>query len=191
MERNPACRRGRCMTCRRIVIVGGGFAGFTLAQELESLCDTSTEIVIVSRDNYIVFTPMLPEVAGRYTSPFHVAGSRTSSYQTYFVVDRGKRNRRGVKRRRLQYSLSDRRSAVSMPFSPEEHLLSIWANGVCRLRCSNRSGTRDPFPVSVLNFNVVASHGDSASPGGASTWLTRGHVHPFVPAAFIIYSLFN
>jgi hypothetical protein len=51
-------------------------------KELESLCDTSTEIVIVSRDNYIVFTPMLPEVAGRYISPFHVADSRTSSYQT-------------------------------------------------------------------------------------------------------------
>jgi NADH dehydrogenase FAD-containing subunit len=41
------------MTCRRIVIVGGGFAGVMLAQELESLCDTSTEIVVVTRDNHL------------------------------------------------------------------------------------------------------------------------------------------
>jgi NADH:ubiquinone reductase (H+-translocating) len=61
------------MTCQRIVIVGGGFAGVTLAQELKSLCDTSTEVVVVSRDNHLVFTPMLPEVAGRSISPFHVA----------------------------------------------------------------------------------------------------------------------
>jgi NADH dehydrogenase len=61
------------MTGQRIVIIGGGSAGVTLAQELESLCDSSTEIVVVSRDNHLVFTPMLPEVAGRSISLFHLA----------------------------------------------------------------------------------------------------------------------
>jgi NADH dehydrogenase len=56
----------------RIVIVGGGFAGVTLAQRLERLLPTQTEIVVLSADNHLVFTPMLPEVVGRTISPLHV-----------------------------------------------------------------------------------------------------------------------
>jgi NADH dehydrogenase len=56
----------------RIVIVGGGFAGVTLAQRLERLLPTQTEIVVLSADNHLVFTPMLPEVVGRTVSPLHV-----------------------------------------------------------------------------------------------------------------------
>jgi NADH:ubiquinone reductase (H+-translocating) len=99
------------MTDQRIVIVGGGFAGVTLAQELERLCDTSTEIVVVSRDNHLVFTPMLPEVAGRSLSPLHVAvPGRVATKRTLWIeasvtgVD--------LKNERLQYSLPDGRSVT-------------------------------------------------------------------------------
>jgi NADH dehydrogenase len=56
----------------RIVIVGGGFAGVTLAQRLERSLPAQTEIVVLSADNHLVFTPMLPEVVGRTVSPLHV-----------------------------------------------------------------------------------------------------------------------
>jgi len=48
----------------RILILGGGFGGVYTAMELERLFkkDPSVEIGLVSKDNYLVFQPMLPEV---------------------------------------------------------------------------------------------------------------------------------
>jgi NADH dehydrogenase len=48
----------------RIVILGGGFGGVYAALELEKLVgrDPNVEIHLVSRENYLVFQPMLPEV---------------------------------------------------------------------------------------------------------------------------------
>jgi len=57
---------------KRFVIVGGGFAGVTLAQRLERLLPRETEVIVLSAQNHLVFTPMLPEVVGRTISPLHV-----------------------------------------------------------------------------------------------------------------------
>jgi NADH dehydrogenase len=56
----------------RFVIVGGGFAGVTLAQRLERLLPPRMEIIVLSTENHLVFTPMLPEVVGRTVDPLHV-----------------------------------------------------------------------------------------------------------------------
>src|SRR5712671_2205913 len=52
-------------TPKRILIVGGGFAGLTVAMELERKLarDPSVEITLVNRENFFLFTPMLHEVA--------------------------------------------------------------------------------------------------------------------------------
>ena len=51
----------------RILILGGGFGGVYTALTLEKLLkreirDRRVELGLISRDNYIVFQPMLPEV---------------------------------------------------------------------------------------------------------------------------------
>ena len=52
-------------TPKRILIVGGGFAGLTVAMELERKLgpDPLVEITLINRENFFLFTPMLHEVA--------------------------------------------------------------------------------------------------------------------------------
>ena len=61
---------------KRILILGGGFGGVYTAVHLEKLMTVvereATEIVIVSRDNYIVFQPLLPEVISGSVELTHV-----------------------------------------------------------------------------------------------------------------------
>ena len=50
---------------KRVLILGGGFAGLTVAMELEKKLaqDPSVEITLINRENFFLFTPMLHEVA--------------------------------------------------------------------------------------------------------------------------------
>jgi len=74
---------------KRFVIVGGGFAGVTLAQRLESLLPKQMEIVVLGVENHLVFTPMLPEVVGRTISPFDVVvAGRTLTRRTQWLEGR-------------------------------------------------------------------------------------------------------
>ena len=74
---------------KRFVIVGGGFAGVTLAQRLERSLPAKMEIVVLSAENHMVFTPMLPEVVGRTISPFDVVvAGRTLTRRTKWLEAR-------------------------------------------------------------------------------------------------------
>ncbi|HWL50880.1 MAG TPA: FAD-dependent oxidoreductase [Chthoniobacteraceae bacterium] len=76
-------------TRTKLVIIGGGFAGVTLAQQLERLLPEEAEIVVVSSENHMVFTPMLAEVAGRTISPLHVVvPGRQLTRRTRWLVAR-------------------------------------------------------------------------------------------------------
>jgi NADH dehydrogenase len=56
----------------RVIIVGGGFAGVTLAEHLSRCVSHDVEVVVISTENHMVFTPMLAEVAGRSLSGLDV-----------------------------------------------------------------------------------------------------------------------
>ena len=49
---------------KQVVILGGGFAGVYTAIELEKALGSGSDVdvILVSRENYLVFQPMLPEV---------------------------------------------------------------------------------------------------------------------------------
>ncbi len=71
-----------------ILIVGGGFAGSAVARQLERRLEPGeAEIVLLSRENYTLFTPMLPEVtAGALEVRHIVTPVRTELRRTAFIL---------------------------------------------------------------------------------------------------------
>jgi NADH dehydrogenase len=73
---------------KRIVILGGGFAGMKTAESLEHEFqhDRSIGIVLISETNSLLFTPMLAEVAGSSLEPSHISTPlRSSLPRTNFI----------------------------------------------------------------------------------------------------------
>jgi NADH dehydrogenase len=71
---------------KRIVILGGGFAGMRVAGCLEEYLGGSALITLVSETNALLFTPMLAEVAGSSLEPSHITTPlRSSLHSTEFI----------------------------------------------------------------------------------------------------------
>lgn len=74
---------------KSIVIVGGGFAGTTLAQALERRLPAGYRVLLVSEESYTTFNPMLAEVVGASVFPEHVvAPIRTMLRHSRFIMGR-------------------------------------------------------------------------------------------------------
>src|ERR1700733_12327115 len=60
---------------KRVVVVGAGFGGLEAVADLDRLFrdDHDTEILLISDQNYLLFTPLLPQIASSYTDPRHIA----------------------------------------------------------------------------------------------------------------------
>ena len=59
---------------KRVVILGAGFAGLNVARHLDRLARRDElDVTIVNRENYMLFSPMLPEVASGSIEPRHIA----------------------------------------------------------------------------------------------------------------------
>jgi NADH dehydrogenase len=72
----------------RILILGGGFAGITTAKRLERrLRPDEAVVTLVSRENFSLFTPMLPEVGSGNLETRHVVTPvRAQLKRTTFVL---------------------------------------------------------------------------------------------------------
>ena len=59
---------------KKVVILGGGFAGVECARQLESSFknNSEVEIIMISEDNFLLFTPMLPQVASGIIETRHI-----------------------------------------------------------------------------------------------------------------------
>jgi NADH dehydrogenase len=60
------------MTSKNLVIIGGGFAGARLAERLEGRLPREWQVTLLSRENFITYNPLLPEVVGASLLPGHV-----------------------------------------------------------------------------------------------------------------------
>src|ERR1700674_2678988 len=59
---------------KRVVVVGAGFGGLEATADLDRMFrgDAGVEIVLISDQNYLLFTPLLPQIASSYTDPRHI-----------------------------------------------------------------------------------------------------------------------
>lgn len=60
---------------KRVVVLGSGFAGMQAVIDLERLFRKSpdSEILLISEQNYVLFTPLLPQIASSQIDPRHIA----------------------------------------------------------------------------------------------------------------------
>jgi NADH dehydrogenase len=79
---------GGSESVKRIVILGGGFAAIATAQRLERrLRPGEAELVLISRENFSLFTPMLPEVSSGALDVRHIVTPiRSQLRRTQFIL---------------------------------------------------------------------------------------------------------
>jgi NADH dehydrogenase len=56
---------------KKILVLGGGFAGMYAARELRRQFGEAAQIEVINQENYFVFQPLLPEVAAGSIAPTH------------------------------------------------------------------------------------------------------------------------
>jgi NADH dehydrogenase len=60
---------------KQVLILGSGFAGIEVLKRVQKKFknDKKVQITLVSKDNFLLFTPMLPEVASGMIETRHIA----------------------------------------------------------------------------------------------------------------------
>jgi NADH dehydrogenase len=94
------------MAGARIVIVGGGFAGFHAARTLSRLARGRAEVVLVNPTDYFLYLPLLPEVAAGILDPRRVSVSLTAALPRVRLV-RGEVVHTDLSARRVHFTDPD------------------------------------------------------------------------------------
>jgi len=63
------------MPRHRVVVVGGGFAGFHALRRMQRLLPADVELMLISPTDYLLYSPLLPEVAAGIVQPRNLAVS--------------------------------------------------------------------------------------------------------------------
>ncbi|HEY6343200.1 MAG TPA: FAD-dependent oxidoreductase [Bryobacteraceae bacterium] len=134
----------------RVVIIGAGFAGVTLAEQLSRRVVPNVEVVVISSENHMVFTPMLAEVACRSLSALDVviSGRQIAPAATWLTatvtgVD--------LKKNEVEYTRPDgRRATLSYA-----HLVLACGSGV----------NLDEVPGMAAHAHTLRTVGDGFSLG--------------------------
>jgi NADH:ubiquinone reductase (H+-translocating) len=102
---------------KRIVILGGGFAGVEAARYLDRTVAKrdDVDVILVSRENFTVFTPMLHEVAAGDLEPHHICNPLRKLLRRVAVVD-GNVESIDLSEKRVTISFSLFRIRRDLPF---------------------------------------------------------------------------
>lgn len=128
LEPLPVKERAGPATVRRILIVGGGFAGMAAAENLEHTfgADATVSLTLVSDANAMLFTPMLAEVAGGSLEPSHITAPLRTSLRRTSVV-RGRVVKLDLERRKVLLSTDELTKRRADEISYDELVLAMGA----------------------------------------------------------------
>ena len=148
----------------RIVVLGGGFGGMSAAQTLERMTRRrrDLEVTLVSQSNFLLFTPMLAEVASSALEAQHIAAPiRAACPYTHFIHGDVER----IDTEQRQVLVRGRRSAQP-EVVPYDHLVLAMGVGAELLRAAGTGGARD-------HAKDAGGRRDAAPPGAVATGARR------------------
>ena len=124
----------------KIIIIGGGFAGINLAKELEN--QEGIEIVLIDKNNYNFFPPLIYQVATAYLEP----SSISYPFRKFFA---GKKN--------LQFRLGEvqkvipHENKIILTNGELEYDYLVFANGVETSYFGMENVKKHSIPMKTLN----------------------------------------
>ena len=110
---------------QNVVIIGGGFAGTSLAKKLEKKLPRTHRVVLISETTYTTFNPLLAEIVGASVLPSHtIAPIRRMLRRSRFVL--GNVTAVDIDKNQVSYELDG--TACAMPFEHVVFALGSRAN---------------------------------------------------------------
>ena len=131
---------------KRVVVVGGGYAGVAAAQALENELghDPTVAICIVSENNYLIHTPMLSEVTASSVNAQNIVPTLRSFFKRVQVVQ-GEVQNVDMTRRRVCLKANARSPYRELPFDE----IVLTAGGVPNF-FGNEAVAREAFTFKSL-----------------------------------------